>query len=173
MKNKILEMPEGLSYKSKIPFVRMYFNKIHNIAIKLAKPLDNKKILDFGCGSGKLKQKLKDYNVVNYDINEKLSEISDYKKLRPDIIFSLSVFEHIDIMQIEEIIKNFKDMNKNLILILAIPKETFLNKTLAFIFGVYKLNKEAHVSSISQIYYILNKHMKKQKIKKIPFLCEV
>ena len=56
------------TYNHKNFLVRYFFNRKTNLAIKLANLKKNDIILDFGCGSGQLKTKLKNYNIICYDI---------------------------------------------------------------------------------------------------------
>ena len=70
---------------------KIYFNKILNEIIKLAK-LDQRdiQILDYGCGTKQL-SKLLNKKVYNFDILEEYNEIKilDYKK------YDLIVFNHV------------------------------------------------------------------------------
>ncbi len=91
-KREIISMPVDKSYKSKNPLVRWYFTSIHRISVELAGLKGNEAILDFGCGSKELSKRLQNYKVYNYDINPDLTEVKDYKKLKPDVIFAISAF---------------------------------------------------------------------------------
>lgn len=169
---EIISMPVDKSYNSKNPLVRGYFTSIHRISIELADLKGNEKILDFGCGSKELSKRLKNTIVYNYDINPNLTEIKDYKNLKPDIIFAVSAFEHIPKDEIEIIINNFKEMNPNAYLVVALPKCGILNKIGSILTGTYKLNKIAHVSYYKDINKLLMKQMKLIKKKNFIFMYE-
>ncbi len=171
-KREIISMPVDKSYKSKNPLVRWYFTSIHRISVELAGLKGNEAILDFGCGSKELSKRLQNYKVYNYDINPDLTEVKDYKKLKPDVIFAISAFEHIPKNEIEDIINNFKKMNPNVNLIVALPKCGILNKIGSILTGTYKLNKLAHISYYKDINKLLMKQMNLIKKKNFIFMYE-
>ena len=93
-------------------FAKIYFNRILETIIRLG-DLRNEKglILDFGCGLGHLKRKLKNLNVVGYDIIPELSDVADYRHLIPSQIVLSAVLEHFYVLEIESLIKEFKQIN--------------------------------------------------------------
>ncbi len=97
-------MPDELksTYLNKNPLVRAFFKKKVNLAVGIADLKKEDSILDFGCGEGWLKNKLRaqGFNVTGYDITPEHSDIADYKKLKPSKIFAMDVFEHIEKSQI-------------------------------------------------------------------------
>lgn len=157
------------AYTNKNPLVRIFSKMKVNIAIKLADLKKSELILDFGCGSGWLKNLLRDkgYNVVGYDIIEEQSDVKDYKKLKPDKIFVLDVIEHIPKEEILEIIKNFKKMNPNFELITAIPTENWLSRKARRLLGKTE-RVESHITSLKEILKILNSELRLRK--KVNFL---
>jgi len=140
-----------------------------NIALKIAKLRKNDKILDFGCGAGWLKNKLrkKGYNIVGYDINSQHTEIKDYTKIKPDKIFALDVLEHIEKREIKKIIKNFKKMNSDFELIVSIPTENWFSRKMRKSLGKSERVKD-HITSLKEILEILNSEL--QFARKINFL---
>jgi|SRR3989344_704984 len=127
---------EELCYKNKNPLIRLYFNGLLKSAIKISKYWKEKNpiILDFGCNCQQLKKilnnKNKHFRYIGYDINSKYSDIKDYTKIKPDYIFSINVLEHLDTKELQDILNNFKKMNKRVKIITAIPKMNFLSNFL-------------------------------------------
>jgi|GEM_PF-1275447 len=164
-------MPDTLSatYLSKNPIVRAFSRTKIKLAIRIANLKKTDSILDFGCGEGWLKNSLKSqgYNVIGYDITPQHTEIKDYKKLKPDKIFVMDVFEHIPKEEIENIIKNFKKMNPNFELITSIPTENFISRKARRLLGKAERVKD-HITPIKVILQILRREFK--LVKKIDFL---
>lgn len=157
------------TYEHKNPLIKWFFKTKLNIAIKLANLNKQDTILDFGCGEGSLKNKLKirGYNIIGYDITPKHSDIKDYTKLHPTKIFALDVFEHISKTEIKTIIQNFKKMNSDSELITIIPTENLLSRKMRKLLG--KSERVAdHITPIKEILKILKEELK--LIKKINFL---
>jgi SAM-dependent methyltransferase len=157
------------TYLNKNPIIRGYSRLKVNIAIKLADLKKEDVILDFGCGAGWLKNKLrkKGFNAVGYDTTPEHTEVSDYTKINPAKIFALDVFEHIPKNEIIEIIKNFKKMNPKFELVTSIPTENLLSRKSRKLLGKSERVKE-HITPLKDILEILNKELK--LIKKIDFL---
>ena len=69
---------------------KIYFNKIYQLIISIGKFEKKKVILDFGCGLGELKKiNLKKKNkskIINYDIIQKLSDVTKYNNINFDTI---------------------------------------------------------------------------------------
>src|SRR3989344_5986539 len=75
-------------HQNKKLLVRKYFKKKVDTAINLANLSKEDEILDFGCGAGTLKNRLRTegYKVTGYDITPEHSDIEDYTKLSPNKI---------------------------------------------------------------------------------------
>jgi SAM-dependent methyltransferase len=145
------------TYLNKNPIVSLFSKLKVKLAVRIAGLKRNDLILDFGCGSGWLKNNLRKqgYNVVGYDVIPEQSDIKDYKKIRPDKIFVLDVFEHIPKEEIGKIIEEFKLMNQNFELITAIPTEGFFWKLARKLAG--KSEKiEEHITPLKEILKIIN-----------------
>jgi 2-polyprenyl-3-methyl-5-hydroxy-6-metoxy-1,4-benzoquinol methylase len=144
------------TYLNKNPLIRTFSRIKIKIALRLADLKKTDLILDFGCGEGWLKNNLKKegYNVTGYDITPEHSDVKDYRKIRPDKIFVMDVFEHIPIGQIKEIIKNFKKMNPSFELIASIPTENFVSRKARKILGKGERVKD-HITPIKEILQIL------------------
>jgi len=157
------------AYMNKNPLVRLFSKMKVNLAIRLAGLKKNDLILDFGCGAGWLKDKLRKrgFNAVGYDITPEHSDIKDYTKMKPNKIFAMDVFEHISKDEIREVIKNFKKMNKDFALITAIPTENWVSKKCRKILGKSEKVK-GHITPLKEILKILKSNL--GLVKKINFL---
>lgn len=157
------------TYLNKNLLIRLFSRTKVVIAIRLANLKKEDVILDFGCGEGWLKNKLKNqgYNVLGYDITPSQSDIKDYTQIKPNKIFALDVFEHIPKKQIVEIIKNFKEMNQNFQLITAIPTENLVSRKVRRLLGKDERVKD-HITTIKEILEILNEEL--IQLKKFNFL---
>lgn len=152
---------------------RIYFNRILNKIIKLGN-LHNESglILDFGCGHNHLKRRLISKNVVGYDIIPELSDVKDYKKLKPNVIICNNILEHFTESGIRKKISEFKRMNKNCKLIIAIPTENWLSKVGMIISGITNAHDD-HKTKLKEINRILSEFCELAKRKNVFTLCEV
>lgn len=142
---------------------KIYFQKILNTIIDFG-DLYNEKglILDFGCGVGHLKKQLKGKKVIGYDIIPQLSDVPDYRKLRPVKIVLSGVLEHIYLDEIEKILKDFKKMNKNSELLIFLPTENFISK-MAMVLAGERHAHDDHVSSYKEINALIEKYYYPEK----------
>ncbi len=145
------------TYFNKNPLVRVFFKAKTNLAIRMLNLKKKDSILDFGCGAGWLKNKLKKqgYNVVGFDVTPEHTDIKDYKKVKANKIFALDVFEHISKDKIKEIIKNFKK-NPVFDLVVAIPTENLISRKIRRLCGK-KEKVPDHITSLKEIKEILKK----------------
>jgi len=155
------------TYESPNIITRIYFRTKVWLAIKIAKLKKDEIILDFGCGGGWLEKKLREYKIYGYDINPKKTFIKDYKKISPDKIFALDVFEHIPIDEIGKIIENFKKMNRNFELIVSIPTENKVSRIIRKFVGKPEVPKE-HITKYPEILKMLKSKLK--LVQKVNFL---
>lgn len=153
------------TYNSSNLITKIYFRWKVMTAIKLANLKKEDIILDYGCGDGWLEHKLKNYNIYGYDLNPKKSFIKDYRKIKPNKIFVLDVFEHIPISEINKIIRNFKKMGKFEIIV-SQPTENWISRKVRKLVGKTKVPKE-HITRYEEILEILNKELK--LIRKVNF----
>lgn len=137
---------------------KIYFNKILQTIIDFG-GLKNESglILDYGCGVGHLRKKLNKSNVVGYDIIKELSEIDDYKKLKPKKIVLDSVLEHLYLNEIDNLLKEFLKMNPRVELLIAIPTENFISKIAMRLSGQPRAHDD-HVSKYKQINQLIEKY---------------
>lgn len=150
------------TYESPNIIARTYFRMKVWIAIKLAKLKKRDIILDFGCGGGWLERKLTGYNIYGYDINPQKTFIQDYRKINPEKIFALDVFEHIPIDEIGNIIDNFKRMSKNFELIVSIPSENKISRVVRKLIRKPEIPRE-HITKYPEIIRLLKSKLKLKK----------
>jgi len=148
--------------------IRKYFEKKINIAIGLANLNKEDKILDFGCGAGALKHKLRSegYTVTGYDITPDYSDIKDYTAYKPTKIFAMDVFEHMFIEDINLVIKNYKKMSPKFDIVVSIPIEGKIYKTIRKLAGKLSLDP-GHITSFKEIKSLLDREFKYIKSKNL------
>ena len=157
------------TYLHKNPIIRTFSRTKINLILKMADLKKDDLILDFGCGKGWLKNKLKEggYNVIGYDITPEHTDIKDYTKIKPNKIFLTDVFEHLSKEEIEKIIANFKRMNPDFEIITSIPTENLVSRKARKILGKRERAMD-HITPLKDILEILNRNLK--LVKKINFL---
>ncbi|MBU3940419.1 MAG: class I SAM-dependent methyltransferase [Nanoarchaeota archaeon] len=149
---------------SKNPIVRWFSRTKMEIALKMAKLKKNDIILDFGCGDCYLKKSNPKFNIIGYDINPKKTEIEDYTTIHPTKIFAMDVLEHIPKGEIIEILSNFKKMNPNVELIVAIPTENWVSRKARLLLGKSERVRD-HITPLKEILKILKTRFKLKKKK--------
>lgn len=142
------------TYESKNLITKIYFRIKIWLAIKIAKLKKENIILDFGCGDGWLEKELKDYQIFGYDLNPEKTFIKDYRKIKPNKIFALDVFEHIPPNEIEKILEEFKKLNNKFELIVSIPTGNFLSRKIRKLVGKTEVPKE-HITNYKEVLKIL------------------
>jgi SAM-dependent methyltransferase len=134
-----------------------YFRKILSTIIKFGRlDEENGIILDFGCGVGHLKKTLRRGNVIGYDIEPELSEIGDYKKLKPRKIVLSGVLEHLYLDKIEALLGEFLSMNPAAELIVYLPTENWVSKIMMRLSGMPNAHDD-HVSKYRDINALLDR----------------
>ncbi|HAM88217.1 MAG: hypothetical protein US83_C0010G0036 [Candidatus Falkowbacteria bacterium GW2011_GWC2_38_22] len=143
-------------------FAGFYFRKILETIIEFGNLRNESEIiLDFGCGIGHLKKTLNKNNIINYDIEPSLTEISDYKTIKPKKIVLSGVLEHLYLNEIENLLKEFIKINNSVELLVYLPTENFVSKIAMLLAG----QKNAHDDHVSN-YREINKLLKNQFILK-------
>ena len=146
-----------------------YFNKILETIIEFGLLKDEPgAILDYGCGVGHLKKKLNSGNVVGYDIIPELSDIDDFKSLKPAKIVASNVLEHMYKEEIDELLITFLKMNPSAPLLVSIPTENLISRL------AMKLNNcpqahDDHVTDYKTINNLIEKFYYPEKRKYIFF----
>ena len=152
---------------------KMYFERILKKIIQLG-DLRNEQgiILDFGCGHGYLKTMLPQQNVVGYDIIEDLSDVKDYKKVKPQVIVCNNILEHFTEKGIKQKLKEFKKMNKHARIITAVPTENWLSSIGMKITGRTNAHDD-HKTKRSEINEILTRECELINRKNVVTLSEI
>jgi len=125
-------------YNSRNPVARaLEWGRFRKI-LAMAKLKGNESILDFGCGVQALKEVLpKGCKYVGYDIVSEYSDTKDYTRLKGvDVVFSLSVFEHLSPEDLDSNLKAFKKMGVKR-LVVELPREdSSVNRFGSWLFGL-------------------------------------
>lgn len=148
----------------------IYHKKVMNEIKRLCKIHNPKSILDFGCGSGELKKYMGD-KVIGFDIDKSLTDVKNYRTLRPDVIVCNHVLEHMTANEVVEAFDNFLIMNPKVILIVGSPTENLLSKLIGFFHGV-----DNHIEHRLKLYYInelLSKRFRMLYVKNIFTMTEL
>jgi len=157
-------MPKDISfngfYNSHNPLAKSLewgrFKKI----LKMADLKGNETILDFGCGAQSLKKSLPEgCKYIGFDVVSEYSDIKDYKKLKDvDVVFSLSVFEHLSPKDLESNLRTFKKMGVKK-LVVELPREdSFLNRFGSWLFGLEFDHAVNHRLGWREAIKIIDKH---------------
>ena len=152
---------------------KIYFLRIVDTIIRLGRLRQEQGvILDFGCGYQYLKRRLNKSNVLGYDIIPELSDVRDYKHLKPAVIVCNNVLEHFPLSDIEKLLRQFKKMNPSVLLITATPTENFLSRIGMLLTG----QKEAHAdhkSKLADITELLLRHCTLVRRRRLYTLSEI
>ena len=143
------------NYYSKI--YSFYFDKTLNSIIDIGN-LDEgeKKILDFGCGFGKLKSKIKNNIVFNYDIDPEFSDYKDWKDLKFDVFVANQVLYLFSKEELNNLITDLKKINPKTKLIIGISYQNFLSKVLKNILGHSDAHRLTRLNYYEQINILQN-----------------
>lgn len=153
----------------------IYFNLILKKIIGLI--VENKfiKILDFGCGFGYLKKKLKKYNnvtVINYDIILELTEVKTFKNLQFDCLVANQVFYLFEKKILNNLLVYLKTKLPGLKLIVVISRQSILNNIGKFILNEKNAHKGSKLSPSIEL-KILKQHCLILKKINIFFLSDI
>jgi len=111
----------------------IYFYRILRKIIEVGNLKNRKvKILDFGCGVGKLKILLPD-KVIGYDIDPRLTEIGNWRKVKFDVLVANAVFYLMTKKELRNFLTELYEYNPEIELIFATSKRNIINKILQFL----------------------------------------
>ena len=138
---------------------KIYFDKIIKEIIKIGNlQSTNSIILDYGCGEKRLEKNL-NKKILNYDINEKYSEMSNFLDKDFDIIIINHVLMYMSINEINSLFDKIYSTNSNCQFIIGIGKQNLISKFAKNI----TFNFNAHhgtMSSYKEQYKIIKERMK-------------
>jgi len=150
-------------------FSKLYFNRILDTIISFGELKEEKGlILDFGCGYGNLKKRLGKKNIVGYDIIPELTEIDDYKSLKPEKIVLSGVLEHLYLNEIDKLLDDFYMMNPKAVLLSYLPTENTVSK-IAMNLANMKNAHDDHVSKYIEINRLVEKRFIPEKRRYVLF----
>lgn len=141
----------------------IYNRKIMTHFIRLGELWNRRLILDFGCGVGHLRTRVQ--NVVGYDINPELSDIEDYKSMKPEVIVAAASLQYLNPKQMDDFLQFAIKSKAELVTV--IPTENIAAK-LAMIILNKPYAHDDHLFGYKHINRILEKHF---KVKKRKYLC--
>jgi SAM-dependent methyltransferase len=101
----------------------MYFKKLLRTLIDVG-DLNNRRVLDFGCGTQELRKLLTHKNYVGYDIDPKLSDVPTLDGIEYDVMVANEVFYEMPEKDIEEVLEKIRPK----IFAVGISRQTILNK---------------------------------------------
>lgn len=107
----------------------IYFRAIIRAIIRIGDlSSGRRRVLDFGCGHGVLKEMLgkPDY-VINYDIVPELSDVADWRDVDFEIIVANEVFYSFSEDSLCNLLENLKDKNPKMKLIIGVSRQSMLN----------------------------------------------
>lgn len=149
----------------------IYFRRVLKMVIELGKlETENGLILDFGCGVGHLKRVL-GKNVMGFDIIQELSDVKDYRKLRPRVIVCNNVLEHFDLDKVEKTVQEFRKMKPDRI-VTATPTENWLSRVGMALTGENAAHSD-HKSKLADINRTIEKYCSLIERKRVMTMSEV
>ena len=150
----------------------IYFKKILITIIRLGE-LDRPdiRILDFGCGTGRLSELLPG-KVIGYDINPKLSEIGDWRKALFDVVVSNQVFEYFTASELSSFLTELRLINPDVELIVGTSRQRMLNAILAYLAGESDAHADAKLRPNEEL-ELLKGHFEVQSRANVFQLCDI
>ena len=140
--------------------VARYMNKIFVEIAKICNRDGEKLILDFGGGYGHLSKFLVCNDVVVYDVVPELSQVEDYRQLKPNIIVCCHVLEHMSSEDIENTMREFIKMTPNK-LIIALPTENIFSKIGVWITRLKSAYEDIpHLTTYKEVNKIVERYFK-------------
>lgn len=139
-------------------FAKVYFNKVLDTLIAFG-DLSHEQgcILDYGCGVGHLKKRLPQSSVVGYDIIPELSDIADYRTLKPSKIVLSGVLEHLYLPEIDALLREFMALSPSAELFVFLPTENFVSKIAMHLAGQPHAHDD-HVSRYRAVNHAVEKY---------------
>lgn len=151
---------------------KYYFYRILNTIVRIGDLRNrNIRILDFGCGAGKLKKILGE-KVINYDVIPEYSEIRDWTTAPFDLLVSNAVFYLFSEQELKYFLDKLYQVNPRVELLVAIARQNFLSKIGKFLLNQEDAHQGTKLTSRRQI-EIIKEKMEVIKKKNVFFICDV
>lgn len=150
----------------------IYFYKILRTIIALGR-LDrtDKIILDFGSGTGKLKELL-GKKVINFDVISSQSDVADWRRVKFDYFVVNEVLYLLTAKQIKKLLNEIKKINPGAHLIVGIARENLVSKVLAILAGEPDAHADNKTAPKEQV-KLLGEHLNILEKKTVFGLCDV
>jgi SAM-dependent methyltransferase len=130
------------------------------------------KILDFGCGNGELKKVLGNTKVIGFDIIRALSDVNDWRCVEFDVLVANQVFCTFSAEELEILLKELKDKNAELKLVVGTSRLGILNKVGKYLLGRPNAHSSTKISPKIEM-EIMEKYCLKVKQKNVLNLSDV
>ena len=134
-------------------FKKIYFDKIIKEIIKIGNlESTNFKILDYGCGEKRLEQNLKK-KILNFDINQKYSEISSFLDKNFDIMIINHVLMYMSRDEINQLFNEIYSVNSNCQFIIGMGKQNLFSrfaKNITLNFSAHKKTSSSYHEQLDQ-----------------------
>lgn len=115
------------------------------------------RILDFGCGRGELKRLLGANKVMGYDIVRELSDVSDWRVADFDVLVANEVFYSFSEKELESLLRELKEKNPALELVVGISRQGLLNNIGKYLLGRPGAHSATKIGPKKEV-YILARH---------------
>ena len=155
-------------------FSKYYFIKVAKEIIKIGDLENQNTILDYGCGEQIFSKLLTKPKIFNYDIKPEYSEVLNVTDhLNSDVVIFNHVWMYIPYEEINKILQDIKNANKNSKIILSMGKQNLLSKIAMVLAGKPNAHNNTVISYSKQL-EVLKKFCKILGVKKnIYFMTDV
>ncbi|OGE82651.1 MAG: hypothetical protein A2846_03255 [Candidatus Doudnabacteria bacterium RIFCSPHIGHO2_01_FULL_49_9] len=122
--------------------------------------LEKHQVLDFGCGSGRLKSLYP--NVIGYDIDPRLSEVQDWRAVDFDTVVINEVFYEMTEPNIIGFLEELKRVKPQAAIVVGIGRRGLLNRVGAFLLKAdahdkYRIDPQKELEILSRYFRIEKK----------------
>lgn len=110
---------------------KYYFEAVLRESFRMANPQKNPRVrmLDFGCGLGRLKKIYPDYAIIGFDAIPELSEVEDWREVKFSVLVANHVFYSMDKLELEGLRDELYAAGRAIVF--SDSRGTLLNKLLA------------------------------------------